>query len=326
MRTNLSDLPDRLSGISAFVAAVEAGSFSAAAERLHLSRSAVGKSVARLEARLGVRLFHRTTRRQHLTEDGETFYRRCTRVLAELGDAEDELSAGRQAPTGKLRVTMPVQLGRRCIAPVLVDLARQHPQLRLELGFSDRRVDLVEDGFDLAIRSGRLDDTPGLKARALGEQTMMLCASPSYLAERGTPTTLEAMAGHDLVAYGRAGRPYEWPLFDDGTPLPPGGKRERVRLAPPRVMLDDLIGMLDAARAGMGIACVPNWVARDALAAGELVWLLPHARARGVPLHLVWPDTRHPSAKLRAAIDALVANVPDMLNGDPARALSATRP
>lgn len=307
--------PDRLSGISAFVAAVDAGSFAGAAERLHLTRSAVAKRIARLETRLGVRLFHRTTRSQHLTDEGQTFYQRCTKVLAELSEAEDELSAGTQSPMGRLRVTMPVQIGRQCIAPVLLALAKAHPQLRLEMAFSDRRVDLIEEGYDLAVRSGRLDDTPGLKARSLGEQTMILCAAPSYLAEQGTPLEPAELADHERLMYGRGGNLYEWPAFvpcataDTAPAATPGFRRGRT----PRFVLDDLVALVTAAEQGLGVACVPSWVAALPLRTGTLVRLMPHTRSAGTPLHLVWPDTRHPSPKLRAAIDALVQAAPALL-------------
>ncbi|QHE93370.1 LysR family transcriptional regulator [Pandoraea fibrosis] len=296
MGINETYTPDRLSGLSAFVAAADAGSFSAAAQRLHLTRSAVAKRVGRLEARLGVRLFHRTTRSQHLTDEGQTFYQRCTKVLAELSDAENELSAGSQTPMGRLRVTMPVQIGRQCIAPVLLALARAHPQLRLEMAFSDRRIDLVEEGYDLAVRSGHLDDTPGLKARLLGKQTMVLCASPAYLAERGTPRTPADLDGHERLMYGRNGSLYEWTALS---------MVHEARHAP-RFVLDDLVTLADAAEQGLGVACLPHWVVAQSLSSGKLLRLLPQVGSPATPLHLVWPDTRHPSPKLRAAIDALV--------------------
>ncbi|VVE01362.1 LysR family transcriptional regulator [Pandoraea capi] len=301
MRTNDTYTPDRLSGISAFVAAVDAGSFAGAAERLHLTRSAVAKRIARLETRLGVRLFHRTTRSQHLTDEGQTFYQRCTKVLSELSEAEDELSAGSQTPMGRLRVTMPVQIGRQCIAPVLLTLAKSHSQLRLEMSFCDHRIDLIEEGFDLAVRSGRLDDTPGLKARPLAEQTMLLCASPAYLSEHDAPQTTADLAHHERLMYGRGGNLYQWPALS----MPP----EAMSRAP-RFVFDDLVALVTAAEQGLGIAYVPRWVAMHQLDAGTLVHLLPQTYAPGTPLHLVWPDTRHPSPKLRAAIDALLASAP----------------
>src|SRR5262249_22818153 len=153
---------ERLTGIAAFVQAVEAGSFAVAAGRMGLTRSAVGKSIARLEQRLGVRLFHRTTRRQSLTEDGQAYYERCVRALAEIDAAEAALDSGRRAPAGCLRVTAPVLFGRYCVAPVLLELARRYSGLAIEMSFSDRVVDLLEEGFDLAIRVGTLSDSTSL--------------------------------------------------------------------------------------------------------------------------------------------------------------------
>jgi DNA-binding transcriptional LysR family regulator len=166
------------------VAAVEAGSFAQAAVRLHLSRSAVGKSIARLEQRLGVRLFQRTTRSQRLTDNGALFYERCLRALEEIRSAESLLETGKQQVSGRLRVAMPVLFGRQCVAPLLITLAQEHPGLELEMSFSDRVVDLVEEGFDMAVRNGTLADSTVLAARKLGEHQMVLCAAPDYLMKK----------------------------------------------------------------------------------------------------------------------------------------------
>ena len=187
-------MSDRLTGVSVFVEAVEAGGFSAAAARLNLSRSAVGKTIARLEMRLGARLFHRTTRNQNLTEDGQAFYERCMRALDEIRMGEAMLDSGRREIAGRLRVSMPVLFGRRCVAPVLTELARQHPKLELDLDFSDRRVDLLEDGFDLAVRNGALGEGAGLMARRISYQRMTVCAAPAYLGARGSPRTPEELS------------------------------------------------------------------------------------------------------------------------------------
>ena len=187
-------MSERLQGIDAFVQAVEAGSFAQAAERMRLTRSAVGKSIARLERRLGVRLFHRTTRRQSLTEDGQAYYERCKRALAELEDAEAALDNGRREPSGRLRVSVPVLFGRHCVAPVLTRLARQYPRLEVEIAFSDRVVDLLEEGFDLAVRVGDLRDSSTLAARRLGTQHLAICAAPSYLDAHGWPRTIEELS------------------------------------------------------------------------------------------------------------------------------------
>ena len=168
-------MTDTLKDIPVFVAAVEAGSFAQAAIRLHLSRSAVGKSIARLEERLGVRLFQRTTRSQSLTDNGALFYERCLLALEEIRGAESLLETGKQQVSGRLRVAMPVLFGRQCVAPLLIELAQEHPGLELEMSFSDRVVDLVEEGFDMAVRNGTLQDSSMLVARKLGN-TAWCCA------------------------------------------------------------------------------------------------------------------------------------------------------
>ena len=197
-------MSERLQGIEAFVAAVEAGSFALAATRLGRTRSAVGKSIARLEQRLAVRLFQRTTRSQSLTDDGQAYYERCRRALDELDAADAAVEAGRHAPTGTLRMSMPALFGRVCVAPLLMELASEHQDLRLDLQFSDRRVDLVEERVDLALRSGPLDDSSTLAARLLGHQWMGLYAAPSYLARHGRPASwqavVEAAPHHGLPA------------------------------------------------------------------------------------------------------------------------------
>lgn len=178
-------MANTLNGIDLFATVVEAGSFAQAAERLHLTRSAVGKGVARLELRLGVQLFHRTTRSQSLTEEGALFYRHCLRALEEVRLGETALASNKLTLNGRLKVSMPVLFGQQCVAPILLALAKAHPGLALELSFSDRKVDLVEEGVDLVIRNAEPPDSLDLAARRLGEHGMTLCASPAYLAERG---------------------------------------------------------------------------------------------------------------------------------------------
>jgi DNA-binding transcriptional LysR family regulator len=173
---------DRLEGVAVFVEAVEAGGFSRAAEHLALSRSAVGKAIARLETRLGVRLFHRTTRVQSLTEEGQAYYERCQRALDELRAGESFLEAGRTEVIGLLRISMPVLFGRYCVAPILIGMAKQHSKLELDLRFSDLVVDVIGEGFDLAIRNGPTADGSGLRTRKLLSQKKIVCAAPAYLA------------------------------------------------------------------------------------------------------------------------------------------------
>lgn len=299
---------ESLGGIAAFVQAVQSGNFSAAAQRLHLSRSAIGKAVARLEEQLGVPLFQRTTRSQKLTAEGELFYQRCLRILAELEGAEDELARGRQSPRGRLRLSIPVLLGRRCLAPILLELAERWPDLQFELSFNDRKVDLLEEGIDLAIRSGSLVDTPGLRARPLGEHLMVVCAAPAWLARHGTPGTLDQLAMLPAILYGRNVQGASW-AFQDAK----GTFREVRPLV--RLLLDDLDAMLLAACRGLGVTRLPSWLVDTALREGELVALSFAERAQPIAIQAVWPDTRQLPFRVRLVLDELVERLPPLLAG-----------
>jgi DNA-binding transcriptional LysR family regulator len=294
---------DLLGGVDIFVVAVEAGSFSAAAERLHLTRSAVAKAIARMEFRLGVRLFHRTTRTQSLTENGQVYYERCVRALDELKAGEAALESSRREIAGRLRVSAPVLFGRRCVAPALARLVAEHPALELDISFSDRLVDLVEDGFDLALRNGEIGDGAGLMTRIVGLQRMAVCTSPAYLAEHGRPTAVEDLAQHHAITYARAGRFRSWRFpVEGGTPID---------IAPPsRLCLDDLEAIADAAEAGHGLAWLPCWLIRDRVHKGLLVLVLEDLPRLVSPTHALWPQSSHLPLRVRMAIDTLAAELP----------------
>ena len=298
-------MSERLSGIAAFVAVADRGSFAAGARRLSLSRSAAGKTVARLEERLGVRLFHRTTRSLSLTEDGQAFYERCVRALAELDAAQSMLESGRNEPMGRLRISVPVLFGRRCVSPVLLALARQHRGLEFEVSFTDQPVDLFEVGFDLAVRNGALPDSAGLMSRKLARQRMAVCATPAYLAAHGRPSRIDDLAAHEGVVYSRGGRTRRW-AFLDGR----GGQREVDMRA--RIRLDDLEAMLDAALADMGLCWLPCWLIADRVASGELVRVLDDIPGISLNSYALWPQTPHLPARMRIVIDALAARLPAM--------------
>ncbi len=296
-------MSDRLNGVSVFVEAVEANSFSAAAQRLNLSRSAVGKTIARLEDRLGARLFHRTTRSQTLTEDGQAFYERCLRALEELRAGEAMLESGRKNVAGRLRVSMPVLFGRRCVAPILLKLAAEHPKLELDLNFTDSRVDVVEDGFDLAIRNGSLGEWPGLMTRRLAHQRMTVCASPDYLHIHGVPKTREELLDHHAILYARSGQVRSWLFPVEGGPDMEVLPRSRMRF-------DDLEMIADAGVAGLGLIWLPCWLVQERVRAGSLVRLFDNERRLSFDCHAVWPQTPHLPLRVRLAIDALAAGLP----------------
>ncbi len=289
--------------MAVFVKAVDLGSFAAAAAALDLSGPMVGKHVRFLEERLGVRLINRTTRRQSLTDVGRAYYERCRAVLAEADAAEALAADQRGEPSGRLRVSMPVHFGRRCVSPVLLALAQRYPTLELDLSFNDRMVDLVEDGFDLVIRSGDLEDRAGVIARRVARQRMVVCASPSYLKKHGRPRQIDDLARHDGVIYRQSGRIRPW-LF-------PCADQPPVAVTPVnRLRLDDLDAIADVASAGMGIAWLPYWLVRDRVQAGALVLLLPKQPEFLYDCHALWLQTPHLPAKVRLAVDALAARLP----------------
>jgi len=296
-------MSEMLNGVDVFVAAVETGSFAAAAERLHVTRSAVAKTIARMEARLDVRLLHRTTRSLALTEDGQGYYEHCLRALEELRAGEAALEPGRREAAGRLRVSVPMLFGRRCVAPVLARLAAAHPRLELDLSFSDRQVDLIEDGFDLAIRNGEIGDGTGLMTRTVSLQRMSVCASPAYLDRHGRPESLDDLVAHQAITYGRAGRIRTW-QFPTGDGVP------REVTPPSRMRFDDLEAIADAAEAGYGLAWLPCWLIREKVRAGALVPLLENVPRLVFRTHALWPETPHLPLRVRFAIDALAAALP----------------
>lgn len=291
---------DRLDGVAVFVEAAEAGGFARAAERLALSRSAVGKTIARLETRLGVRLFHRTTRTQNLTEEGQVYYERCLRAMEELRTGESLLDSGRSEVVGRLRVTMPVLLGRYCIAPLLLEFAQGHPKLELDLCFGDRPIDLVAERFDLAVRNGALGQGSGLHSRKIAAWRKVLCASPAYLAARGRPSTIAALADHDALVHCHLGQVYPWRLHDRDGQLSEVTPRWRLRF-------DDLEAIADATVAGMGVAWLPYWLVRSRIAAGILTAMWDERRCAMTDTYAVWPTTEYVPLRLRLAIDMLAA-------------------
>ena len=302
-------MSNTLKDIPVFVAAVEAGSFAQAAIRLHLSRSAVGKSIARLEERLGVRLFQRTTRSQSLTDNGALFYERCLRALEEIRGAESLLETGKQQVSGRLRVAMPVLFGRQCVAPLLIALAQEHPGLELEMSFSDRVVDLVEEGFDMAVRNGTLQDSSVLVARKLGEHRMVLCAAPEYLLKKGQPQSVNDLSQHTAINYLSAGRVLSWQLIDNEGTSHTFTPRSSLNM-------DDLQAICDAALAGHGIAWLPCWMVSKDIHEGKLVPLLKQAPDVRFDIHAVWQQTPHLPLRVRIAVDTLASRLPSAMSLD----------
>lgn len=297
---------ERLKGIDVFVAVAAAGSFAAAADRLNLTGSAVGKSIARLEARLSTRLFERTTRKLQLTDAGTAFHRVCLRVLEDIESAERVLASDSAEPSGRLRVDVPATFGRRQVMAWLMAFAADHPSVQLHVSFTDRFVDVVDDGIDVAVRIGGADTWPAnLGHRFLGKERLIFCASPAYLERKGVPATLEdLLSSHDAITYGRAdGTASPWLIFQGAGPT------ER-RAVDSRIVVGDGEAQLDAVVAGLGVAQLATWLAGDALRAGQLVPILPDYDLDGLPLHIVWPRSK----RLLPKVDSLLGHLAEHLH------------
>lgn len=289
-----------LQQIAAFAETAKHGNFAAAARETGSAPSTLAKAVARLEAALGVKLFHRTTRQVSLTADGERLFRRCQRLLAEVDELQAEASGVRAAPSGTLRIDLPIVLGRRWILPLLARMAQRHPQLSLDVRLQDGYVDLVKEGVDAAIRVGELKDS-SLVSRRLATQNMVLVASPQYLAARATPKRIDQLAGHDAVLFRMptSGKDRPWQLRQRGNP---------VELHPPsRVRVNDGEGLVEAIKLGLGLGQAPDYFVRDELARGELVEVLAQCRPAPMPISIVYPGARLVPQRVRALIEELDA-------------------
>ncbi|MFJ4087341.1 LysR family transcriptional regulator [Pseudomonas psychrophila] len=296
---------ERLKGIDVFVCVADSGSFRAASERLNLTASAISKAIARLENRLGVRLFERSTRRLALTDAGTAFYRTCTGVLAELEEAELAMQPDNAEPQGRIRIDLPAAFGRLQALPVILQFVQKHALLLPHISFSDRFIDPIEEGVDIVVRVGGPDIWPvGLEHRFLGRERHVFCAAPAYLESCGTPQIDRDLEHHQCVAYGRA----------DGTVSPwcfsgsrPGETERRVMAA--KYIVGDGEGQVMTVLAGCGIAQLPTWLIKQHLADGSLIEVLPHLASEGLAINLVWPKSRQGLPKVSALLDALAAGL-----------------
>jgi DNA-binding transcriptional LysR family regulator len=289
---------DRFNALRVFSQVVESGGFSRAAERLDLSTTAVSRQVAELEAHLQTRLLNRTTRRLSLTESGQAFYGRAVQLLHDLQEAEQEASKAAITPRGTIRLTASVNFGTRQVAPAIAGFLARHPDVKFDVQLSDRIVDLVEEGFDLAIRIGGAG-SENLVARKLGETRLVLCASPEYLRRHGAPATPQDLARHNCFTYEYAAPRNQWRFHG------PDGREHAVRIAG---TVHSNSGDLHAALAagGAGIAFEPDFIVAEALGAGRLVPLLADYAAPVSPIYAVYPTRRHLSAKVRLFVGHLV--------------------
>lgn len=291
---------ERLKGVDVFVAVAKAGSFTRAAERLNLTGSAVGKAVARLEARLQVRLFERTTRSLALTEAGMRFLAACTQVLGDLEAAEHALRSDGEAPSGRLRIDLPATFGRRIVLPLLIPFFQRWPRVRPVLSFTDRFVDLDDEGIDIAVRIGSpLAWPPSLGHRYLGQERKVFCAAPAYLAAHGAPASIEALDTRAAIGYGKGDRA-TGPWF-----IRQGEAVIEKSLHDAQVVTDNAEAQLALTLAGLGITQLPTWLIQDDLDAGRLVQILDDHAAPGLPIHVVWPKAKQTIPRIAQLVETL---------------------
>ena len=291
---------DSLNGFVVFVQVAETRSFVAAGRLLGVSASAVGKSVARLEEKLGVRLFHRSTRSVTLTAEGALFLERSRRILAEIEAAQQELSQASAAPRGRLRVSLPMVSS--LVLPVLGEFMRAFPEIELDLDFTDRRVDVIEEGFDAVVRIGNPVDSR-LSARHLGSFAMQVVASPHYLALRGTPQVPADLLQHTCMHYRwpNSGKLETWALRQA-----PGEPELQL---PTSMICNNVETRVCFALQGLGVTYLPEFAIREPLADGRLQLILEnYVEHRGV-FYVLWPASKHPSPKVRALVDFLCARI-----------------
>jgi DNA-binding transcriptional LysR family regulator len=291
---------DRFDGINAFVATAQAGGFTAASQALGLTPSGVAKSVTRLEARVGLKLFHRTTRRITLTPEGEAYLAACSRAIGELDAAETGLAPRDWVPQGRIHIGLPGAFGRRHVMPGLLEMAGRFDKLDLTVSFTERRVDLIQEGYDLSVRIGDLGDDANLVARRLGTQRLVICASPAYLKRHGPINTPDELRQRDCIIGTRRQQRPTWLLRTaDGRLI-----QQEINA---RHEFSDGEAMLSAGLAGCGILQMPTWLVGKDLGRGTLVPLLEDFAGGEMPIHVVWPKSHYLQPKVRAVIDMLEA-------------------
>jgi len=290
---------DHMADVEAFVTIVDKGTISAAAVALGTTPSVLSRAVARLEARLGVQLLRRTTRRLSITDSGNLYLEQARSAFGLIADAERAIQGQGGALSGKVRISVPTTYGHYRLPALLRPFMEQHPQVVIELSISNRNVDLVDEGYDMAIRLGELADS-GLAAKRLGDEPVCLVASPDYLRRAGTPQNLEQLAGHACLPFimPSTGRQAPWLLRING--------QDQDWLAPARMLVtDDVLGVVSLAQQGLGICQTYQFIVEERLHNGQLIEVLPELGGRSRPFSLIYPPHRRMSAACRALIDAL---------------------
>jgi DNA-binding transcriptional LysR family regulator len=300
---------DPLNDVAVFVQVVNSGSFTAAAEALDMSKSVVSKYVTRLEDRLGARLLNRTTRRLSLTEVGRAFFERSQRGLLEIEEAEAEVSRLQGEPRGQLRLNSPMSFGILHVAPLLPAFQARYPALAVDMVLDDRKVDLVDEGFDLAIRIGELPDST-LVARRLGPCRHVVCATPEYLARHGVPQTPAELARHPALVFRYHNAPTEWRF------TAADGSFHQVHLES-RLQMNNSLALREAVLQGAGLTLTPTFVVGADLRAGRLRTVLDGYRAMEVSIYAVYPQRKHLSPKIRAFVDFMAERIEDPPHWEP---------
>lgn len=289
---------DRLTALTVFRHAVEFGSFAAAARHLNLSPAAVSKNIGELEAHLAVRLMNRTTRRMSLTEAGETYYERVVRILDDLAEADGTLGAMQQEPRGLLRVSAPMTVTLTSLSTVIPVFLERYPAVSLDLRLDDRRVDIVEEGFDIAIRGSDNLESSGLIARKLMTMYHVLCAAPSYFERHGAPKSPKELAAHNCVQFSLSGHANQW-TFRKG--------KDTVRVPiDGRYKVTSSLAVRDALCAGFGLSLVPWIYVREQLESGALCTALDDWAPDETTLYAVYPTKRYVMSKVRVFLDFLI--------------------
>ena len=312
---------NKLQAMEVFIQVVDCGSFTKAAEMLNLPKATVSTLVQTLESTLAVKLLHRTTRQVMITSDGAAYYERCVQILSDVRDAEESLSRHRLSPNGRLRVDTPTGLASEILIPALPSFFERYPDITLELGSTDRPVDLVEEGVDCAVRGGELFDS-NLIARRIGIINFVIAASPDYIARFGMPQHPRDLDRHRCVNYfsAKTGKISKWDFTRDG---------ERIEITlPGTIALNDSNAYVHAGLAGLGIINMTDYLLIRHLAAGSMVQVLPDWSVDPIPVHIVYPQNRHLSAKVRVFVEwvsELFANHPNLRLQAPRPALPAAQ-
>ena len=287
---------DRIESLRIFSRVVQCGSFSKAAATLQIPRSSVSMAIQELEARVGARLLARTTRRVAPTQEGIVFYERCERLVGDYEEVEGLFRQSSSLPAGRLSVNVPGRMGRLIFAPALPDFLSHYPKIELEMGVTDRAVDLVHEGIDCAVRVGPLSDS-SLVGRKIGDIVLCNCASPAYLRKHGVPQAIEDLDRHLAVGYASptSGRIEEWEWVE--------GNDVRSRAISARLTVNNAEAYIACCLAGLGLIQIPLYDVRHHLDAGELVEVMPDLRAAPMPVHILYPHRRHLSRRLQVFVD-----------------------